>query len=131
VAADTKYVKLIVVDADGDTDSNKQSFPVSLIGRPKVFGLAEDVVAHPALKAPKHLVAGKRVTLDATRSVGNAPLKCTWRFTSRGGKVLKTLKGCKVRTKFKAAGKQYLRLTVRDADGDTASIRRVLTVRRG
>ena len=114
--AGTKYVKLTVKDGNGDTNSNKQSFDVAAAGG------GTDTPAKAVWTAPKGARVGTAVTLDGTRSTGDAPMSCTWTFEDQSGStVFETQTGCKLQKAFKYAGTKYVKLSVRDADGDTSS----------
>jgi hypothetical protein len=111
----TKYVRLTVTDVDGDTDSSRQSFAVAPVPPP-------DLPADAVWTAPSGAVAGTAVTLDGTASTGDAPLTCTWSFENAdGSSVYDTRSGCTISNTFQQAGTQYVKLTVRDGDGDVDS----------
>ena len=109
----TKYVRLTVTDADGDTDDNKQSFDV---GEP-----TPDQPANAVWTVPSGAEAGTPTTLDGTRSTGDGPITCTWTFEDESGSTLwePPVDGCTLRKTFRVPGTKYVRLTVTDADGDT------------
>ena len=70
------------------------------------------------------VTTGTPVTLDGTRSTGNGPLTCTWSFENNNGSIIwETLTGCKLVKTFKYADTKYVNLIVRDADGDTNSLK--------
>jgi hypothetical protein len=120
--ADTKYVRLIVTDADGDSDSNEQSFPVAA---------ASDVPAEAVWTAPSNVKVGSPVVLDGTRSTGDAPLSCTWSFENADGStVWETISGCKITKTFTTADTKYVRLIVDDANGSTDSNKQSFVARR-
>jgi hypothetical protein len=112
----TKYVKLTVRDADGDTNANKKSFSVSAAAPPA------DIAAQAIWTAPTSARVGQTVTLDGTASKGDGPISCTWSFEDQAGTtVYETLSGCKLSKAFRFVGTKYVKLTVTDADGDTNS----------
>jgi Right handed beta helix region/PKD domain len=169
--ADTKYVKLIVRDADGDTDSDKQSFRVTSAQPPAPTPTPEppaptptptpdppgggtpapDQPAHAVLTMPRNVRKGVAVTFDGTRSTGDGTVTCTWTFSSANAKAAKlkatkkgakkakaktpkatksqVVKGCSKRKTFNSSGTSSVKLVVRDADGDTDSTTRTVTVR--
>jgi hypothetical protein len=121
--ADTKYVKLTVRDADGDTDSNRQSFAVATT--------AADQPANAVWTAPASVRVNRAATLDGTASTGDGTLTCTWTFEDQTGEtVWETVSGCKITKTFSNADTKYVNLTVRDADGDTDSNRQSFGVSR-
>jgi hypothetical protein len=70
------------------------------------------------------------VTLDGTASKGDGPLSCTWSFEDAdGGTIWETVTGCKLRKTFRVSGAKYVKLIVRDADGDTDSNKQSFGVR--
>jgi hypothetical protein len=82
-------------------------------------------------KAPRNVRVGKRVTLNAKRSRGNGKLRCRWAFVNRSGRVVfDRARGCKLRKRFSSSGRKWVRLTVRDKDGDVDSLTRSFRVRR-
>jgi hypothetical protein len=82
-------------------------------------------------KAPARVKVGKRVLLDASRSKGNGRIKCKWAFqNARHTITYDRASGCKLRKAFTSPGRKYVRLTVRDRDGDTDRLRRSFRVRR-
>ncbi len=119
--ADTKYLKLTVTDAEGETASNRQSFAVKAASSPT------PPVA--IWTAPQGVEVGVPVTLDGSTSTGAAPLTCTWSIESEGGSVLASKSGCKTTYTFAAAGTAFVRLTVTDAEGKTASNRQSFAVK--
>ena len=69
------------------------------------------------------------VTLDGTGSRGNAPIACTWSFENADGSIVwDTATGCRLVKAFTSTGMKYVRLIVRDADGDTDAQRRSFSV---
>ena len=73
-------------------------------------------------RAPTGATVGTPVTLDGTGSNGNAPLSCTWSFENQDGSTIwETQTGCKLQKTFQYVGTKYVKLIVRDADGDTNS----------
>jgi hypothetical protein len=71
---------------------------------------------------PSGAVVGTSTTLDGTRSTGAAPIACTWSFEDADGSIVwDTATGCKLVKTFTSVGTKFVRLTVRDADGDTNS----------
>jgi hypothetical protein len=74
---------------------------------------------------------GRAVTLDGTRSTGDAPLTCTWSFENQSGSVVwEKVTGCKISKAFQNADTKYVKLTVRDKDGQTSSSRKSFAVTR-
>jgi PKD domain-containing protein len=62
------------------------------------------------------------VELDGTRSTGNAPLSCTWSFEDETGAIVwQTRKGCSIDFTFESPGTKYVRLSVTDSTGSSAS----------
>jgi hypothetical protein len=111
----TKYVKLAIRDSDGDTDTSKQSFAVAAATAPPA-----DKPADAVWTPPSGARVGVTVTLDGTRSTGDGPMSCTWSFENQNGStVYETLTGCTLRKAFQTTGMKYVKLTVRDNDGDT------------
>jgi hypothetical protein len=87
-------------------------------------GGSSDIPATALWTAPTGVKVGTPVTLDGTRSTGNGQLTCTWTFENNSGSIIwETLTGCKLVKTFKYADTKYVKLTVRDADGDTNSRR--------
>src|SRR3954451_24527583 len=81
-----------------------------------------DTPAMAIWTAPSGVVAGVPTVLDGSRSTGNGPIACTWSFENADGStVWDTATGCKLQKTFTSVGTKYVRLTVRDADGDTNS----------
>jgi hypothetical protein len=123
--ADTKYVELTVTDGNGTTDANRQSFPV----RAASSTPDTDVEAQAIWTVPTWARVGRAVTLDGTASRGDGDIACTWTVESRRGTVIETISGCRVAQTFDSAGTKYVRLRVRDQDGDTDTSRKSFTVR--
>jgi hypothetical protein len=121
--AGMKYVKLTVRDADGDTDSDKQSFAVSPSGATPTPTQPHDIAADAIWTAPTGARVGTQVTLDGSRSTGDAPITCTWTFENEDGSIVwePPVSGCTIQKTFQSAGTKYVTLTVTDADGDTHS----------
>ena len=68
-------------------------------------------------------------TLDGTRSTGDGPMSCTWSFENQNGStVYETLTGCTLKKAFQTTGVKYVKLTVRDNDGDTNTNKQSFTV---
>jgi PKD repeat protein len=123
--ADTKYVKLTVTDANGDVDSNRQSFAVASASSPSP---PPDNPASAVWIAPADATVGVPVTLDGSSSGGDGPLTCAWSFETQDGTVLGRQAGCTVSHTFAQAGTQYVKLSVTDADGDRSSSRKSFAV---
>jgi PKD domain len=88
-----------------------------------------DKPARAVWTVPANVRVGQAVTLDATRSTGDGTLTCTWSFEDQAGtKVWETATGCKLIKTFKNADTKYVKLTVRDADGDTNASRQSFAV---
>ncbi|WP_445151906.1 PKD domain-containing protein [Baekduia sp. Peel2402] len=80
---------------------------------------------------PSNARVGQAVTLDGTRSTGDGTLTCTWSFENQDAStVWETITGCKLVKTFQNADTKYVRLTVRDADGDTNVSRQAFAVTR-
>ncbi len=72
--------------------------------------------------APTNPRVNVPVVLDGTRSTGNGALRCTWAFENETGTIVwQTREGCAIRFTFESTGAKYVRLSVRDANGDSAS----------
>jgi hypothetical protein len=81
--------------------------------------------------APTGARVGVPVTLDGTRSKGNGPISCTWSFEDQSGATIwGTKTGCKISMTFANADTKYVKLIVKDADGDTHSSRKSFAVTR-
>jgi PKD domain len=90
---------------------------------------APDVLADAVWTAPSGVRTGQTVTLDGSRSKGNPVIGCTWSFEDQsGGTIWGTKSGCKISMKFQNADRKYVKLIVRDQDGDTDSQRRSFMV---
>ena len=88
-----------------------------------------DIPAKAVWTAPSGAQTGQAVTLDGTRSTGDAPITCTWSFENQDGStVWETATGCKIQKTFANADTKYVTLTVRDNDGDTDSSRKSFAV---
>ena len=60
------------------------------------------------------------MALDGSGSKGNAPIACTWTFEDQAGTtVFETLTGCTLQKAFQTTGTKYVKLAIRDSDGDT------------
>ena len=91
-----------------------------------------DVPADAVWSAPQGARTGQPVRLDGTASGGNGPLVCTWSFENEdGGTVWETRSGCSIQMTFRNADTKHVKLTVRDADGDTDALRRSFSVAPG
>jgi Right handed beta helix region/PKD domain/Bacterial Ig domain len=81
--------------------------------------------------APSGVTVGNPVWLDGTRSTGNGTLSCTWSFEDDDGSIIwETQTGCRLQKAFAAADTKYVKLIVRDADGDTDSNKQSFVVTR-
>ena len=81
-----------------------------------------DTAASALWTPPSGAKVGVTVTLDGARSKGDGPISCTWSFEDRNGStVFETLSSCTLRKAFKYAGVKYVKLTVRDSDGDIST----------
>jgi hypothetical protein len=90
-----------------------------------------DQPAKAVWTVPTNVRVGRAVTLDGTRSTGDGTLTCTWSFEDQSGAtVWETATGCKLTKTFQNADTKYVKLTVRDADGDTDSSRQSFPVTR-
>jgi hypothetical protein len=88
-----------------------------------------DTPAKAVWTAPTGVRTNTAVTLDGTRSTGDGPLTCTWSFENQSGStVWETRTGCKLSMAFQNADTKYVKLIVRDADGDTDSSRQSFAV---
>ena len=136
----TQYMRLTVADVDGDRDSSRKKISVSAPNlarhgkRP-----SPEVTASPTVtprtpvsaiwSAPDPRVGGT-ATFDATGSQGTQPITCVWKFESRdGSKIGPPREGCRVRRRFRKPGVVYATLTVKAADGSSATSRRAVRVR--
>ncbi len=89
-----------------------------------------NIAANAIWTAPADAVAGVPLTLDGGASQGDAPLQCTWSFEDQsGGTVWETHTGCGLPFTFQVADTKYVKLTVRDADGEVDSNRQSFPVR--
>jgi hypothetical protein len=121
----TQYMRLKVTDVDGDTDSSLKTISVAEAITPP----PPSIPASAIWTAPMNAVVGVPVELDGTASGGDAPLACTWSFEDQAGTtVWETHTGCKLPFTFQVADTKYVRLTVNDADGETASNRQSFSV---
>ncbi len=90
-----------------------------------------DTPAQAIWTAPSNVRVGQTVTLDGTASKGDAPLTCTWSFEDQSGATIwETATGCKITKAFQNADTKYVKLTVRDKDGDTNASRKSFPVTR-
>jgi hypothetical protein len=90
-----------------------------------------DIAAQAIWTVPSGARTGQAITLDGTRSKGNPTLTCTWSFETQDGKtVWETATGCKLVKTFQNPDTKYVKLTVRDADGDTHASRQSFAVTR-
>jgi hypothetical protein len=72
--------------------------------------------------APSEAQANVSVLLDGTRSTGNGTLSCTWSFEDETGAIVwQTRKGCAIDFTFESPGTKYVRLSVTDSTGTSAS----------
>lgn len=194
--SDTKYVKLTVSDRDGDTDANRQSFPVAPsspgepeppVEEPEVPTEPEEpeeppveepevpaepeppieepespaepeppaepteppsnptpppseppsppaspipyVPVHAIWRLPTNFRPGQKVLLDGTGSEGAPPLRCVWTVEDRSGsRVWQRRTGCWFRDRLPRSGVQYVRLTVRDSNGISDSLRQAIVI---
>ena len=135
-------MKLTVTDVDGDTNSSRKSFAVAAATTTVPPGTgtgtgtgstppptSENKAAHAIWVAPVNPRPGQRVTLNGNASQGDAPLTCTWTSENQSGsRVYQTKGGCRATFVLQASGVRYFKLTVRDADGSTDSLRRAIRV---
>jgi hypothetical protein len=95
---------------------------VSLASTPSTPAPAPtDTLARAIWSPPANVVRGNAVTFDGSASLGDQPLVYTWTFENADGSVVSTRTGAKVQQIFNYAGTKHVRLTVKDADGDTHS----------
>ena len=88
-----------------------------------------NTVARAIWTPPTNAQVDVSVTLDGTTSEGDGPLACTWSFEDQsGGTVWETHTGCQLPFVFQIADTKYVKLTVRDADGESASSRQSFVV---
>jgi hypothetical protein len=88
-----------------------------------------DAPARAVWTAPAGVVVGTATTLDGSGSTGDGALSCTWSYeNSSGSTVWDTETGCRISKTFTSTGTKYVRLIVRDADGDTNSLKRSFNV---
>ncbi len=118
----TQYVKLAVTGANGQSDSNRQSFSVASATTPP------PTPAEANWTAPSGAEAGVPVTLDGSASTGEAPIACKWTIETSAGSVLATKSGCKVTYTFASPGTQYVKLAVTGANGQSDSNRQSFSV---
>ncbi|MGH2975513.1 MAG: PKD domain-containing protein, partial [Solirubrobacterales bacterium] len=149
--ADTKYVELTVTNSSGESDTNRQSFPVTATAPeppeepappeepttppppPPPPVEPEGPAPHATVQAIWFVPAGARpgqtVRLDGTASTGDGPLSCVWTIESRSGsRVYRRSTGCTFAYRI-PRGTEYVRLTVRDRYGASDSLRRVISGR--
>jgi hypothetical protein len=89
-----------------------------------------DARATAVWAAPSNATAGVPVVLDGRASTGDGALSCTWSFEDQTGLIVwETASGCRVTKTFANSDTKYVRLSVRDADGDTDSNRQSFTVK--
>jgi hypothetical protein len=70
-------------------------------------------------EAPAEAQVDVPVTLDGTASSGDGPLSCTWSFENESGSIVwETRDGCQIEFTFQQADTKFVRLIVRDANGD-------------
>ncbi len=121
--ANTKYLKLTVTDANGESNSNRQSFAVSEASS------APSSPVKAIWTAPSGVEVGVPVTLNGSASTGEAPLSCTWSFENESGSIVwETHNGCTIKFTFEQANTKYLKLTVTDANGESNSNRQSFAV---
>ncbi|MGH3521811.1 MAG: hypothetical protein ACRDU4_03045, partial [Mycobacterium sp.] len=127
-SAGTQYMRLKVSDVDGDTNSNAKTIGVAEASTPPPPPPPNTPVS-AAWTAPANAVVGVPVELDGTASGGDAPLACAWTFEDQAGTtVWETHTGCKLPFTFQVADTKYVRLTVTDGGGETASNRQSFSV---
>jgi hypothetical protein len=91
--------------------------------------VSQNILAKAVWTVPSNALVGVPVTLDGSSSQGNAPLECTWSFEDESGNtVWETHPGCELPFVFQVAGTKYVKLTVRDADGEVNSNRQSFAV---
>jgi hypothetical protein len=84
------------------------------------FAQSEPVEA--VWSAPTNPQVNVPVELDGTRSTGNGALSCTWSFEDETGAIVwQTRQGCAIDFTFESTGIKYVRLSVSDANGGSAS----------
>ncbi len=120
----TQYLRLTVKDVDGDSNSSRKTISVA----PATTPPPADKPAVAVWTAPTGVVAGTAVSLNGSSSTGDAPITCTWTREDSAGAVLETKTGCQLSYTFANSGTQYLRLTVKDVDGDSNSSRKTISV---
>jgi hypothetical protein len=135
--AGAQYVRLTVTDADGDTDFSRKSFSVAEepssppppTEPPEEEEPGSGPTAHALWSAPATARLGQRITLDGTASQGSRPLRCVWTIeNSSGSRVSERKYGCRTSYRFRQAGTQYIRLTIRANDGQTDTLQRSIRV---
>ena len=89
-----------------------------------------NIAARAIWTAPTDAVVGVPQSLNGTASQGNAPLQCTWSFEDQSGNtVWETHTGCEIAFTFQTADTKYVKLTVRDVDGEVDSNRQSFAVK--
>jgi hypothetical protein len=69
--------------------------------------------------APASAKVDVPVMLDGTDSSGGTPLTCTWSFENQDGStVFQTRDGCAIDFTFESTGTKYVKLTVKNAEGE-------------
>jgi hypothetical protein len=97
--------------------------------QPAPESTSQNVVAKAIWTAPTDAIAGVPLMLNGTGSQGNASLQCTWSFEDQAGAtVWETHSGCELPFIFQIVGTKYVKLTVRDADGEINSNRQSFPV---
>jgi PKD domain len=79
-------------------------------------------VVEAVWSAPSNPQVNIPVLLDGTRSTGSGALTCTWTFEDETGSTLfATEEGCAIDFTFTSSGTKYVRLSVSDSAGGSAS----------
>jgi len=116
-----KVVTLTVTDASGQTDTDTQSFVVSVPGS---TGPATDTASFTF--SPSSPVTGQAVTFNASTSTcASAPCTYVWDDDGPDGSAGSSWplgSGQVLTSTFQGAGTKYVRLTITDANGQTATI---------
>jgi hypothetical protein len=133
-------------DGDGYTDLeellagtdpwNPASFPVShraltaTIPPPAPSPRSDTVKA--VWSPPTDARTSVPVELDGTSSIGNGALSCTWSFEDQSGStVFHTEEGCAIDFTFQSTGTKFVRLSVTDTSGGSATNKQSFVVGAG
>jgi hypothetical protein len=88
-----------------------------------------EVPASAVWEAPAEAQVDVPVTLDGTASSGEGLLSCTWSFENESGSIVwETREGCEIEFTFQQADTKFVKLIVRDANGDVDANRQSFPV---